>query len=122
MTNASSYASGGAAEPARRRIGCGPTVVSGVAGWPYRRLRAVGSYRFPVSAEHRVQVTAQWGWAAVPTAIEQACLVQASKVYHFRHTPQGLVGLEDGSAARESGLDARARVALEPYRRRFVAP
>jgi hypothetical protein len=50
----------------------------GVPGWPYERVTAVESLEFPCgNARPSVQVTAQWGWAAVPAAVKDAVLAAA---------------------------------------------
>ena len=38
-----------------------------------------------------VQVTAKWGFAAVPTDVEQACLLLATRLYKRKDTPFGIL-------------------------------
>lgn len=89
---------------------------------PLYRIRAVGNYTFPVSREALVQVTADWGWAAVPDAVEQATLIQSSRILMRRDTPQGVLGLDGlGATVRLSGaLDIDVQAMLAPYRRADV--
>jgi hypothetical protein len=70
-----------------------------------------------------VRVTALWGWTAIPPAIEQACLLQASRLLSRRDSPYGIAGSPDtGSEMRLlSRLDPDVAVAVEPYRRRTWA-
>lgn len=67
-----------------------------------------------------VQVTARWGWPAVPVAIKQATLMQASRLLARRDAPFGVAGSpESGSEVRLlARLDPDVAVAVEPYRRR----
>lgn len=70
-------------------------VVDGETGWPYWRLRAVGSNRFPcVSETNRapLQVTATWGWSAVPAPIAEGCLILAEECYKLKDSPFGVGG------------------------------
>jgi hypothetical protein len=59
----------------------------------------------PTCLEHGVRVTALWGWSAVPPAIEEACLLQASRLLSRRDSPLGVAG------SPEAGSEVR------PYRR-----
>jgi hypothetical protein len=70
-------------------------VVDGESGWPYYRIRAVGSYRFPcVSETDRapLEVTATWGWSAVPAPIKEGCLILAEELYKLKDSPFGVGG------------------------------
>ncbi len=70
-------------------------VVDGQAGWPWWRIRAVGSQRFPcVSSTSRapLQVTAIWGWTAVPAPVKEATLILAEELYSLKNTPFGVGG------------------------------
>lgn len=97
----------------------------GVA-WPYDALRAVGSYDFPVygtnnNSEALVQVTAQWGWASVPTAVKQACVIQAVSLFKAKDAPLGVAGFGDLGGVRVSSyLHPQAKMLLAPYRRKSV--
>jgi hypothetical protein len=52
-------------------------IVNGQEGWPFFDLFRVGGF-WPYSRRAKIQVTAKWGWAAVPSAIIQATLDVAS--------------------------------------------
>lgn len=73
--------------------------------------------------EDAVRVTARWGWAGVPDAIRQACLLQASRLLARRDSPFGVAGSpEVGSELRLlAKLDADVAVTLRPYRRAWGA-
>jgi hypothetical protein len=96
-------------------------VVHGVSGWPFRMLRAVGSYRFRVGVamERRqtLQVTARWGWAAVPEPVRQACLQMAAELYRRKDAPFGIAQTVDFGPIRLSADAVRAvSSSLEPFR------
>lgn len=91
--------------------------------WSFDRLRAVGDYIFPnVNAnfgeQALVQVTALYGWAAVPSPIEQATIIQASRLFKRLDSPLGVAGFGDLGAIRVSRfLDPDMAQLVEPYRR-----
>jgi hypothetical protein len=73
----------------------------------------------PSCLEHGVRITALWGWSAVPPAVEEACLLQASRLLSRRDSPLGVAGSpEAGSELRLlARLDPDVAVALRPFRR-----
>lgn len=70
-----------------------------------------------------VEVTAQWGWTAIPAAVEQACLLQASRFVMRRDSPFGVAGSpETGSELRLlARIDPDVEVTLRAYRRLWGA-
>lgn len=94
-------------------------VYGGESGWPYWKIRAVGSYRFPcVTTTNRapLEVTATWGWAAVPAPVKQACLLLASEAFKLaREAPFGVAGFGSFGAVRVRD-NPRAEAMLAPYR------
>jgi hypothetical protein len=98
-------------------------VADGREGVPYRQVRAVGDYTFPTTnASNRapVQVTAKWGWAAVPEPVQQACLLLAAELFKRKDAPFGVAGFGDFGAVRIRE-DARVMSMLAPYRRVILA-
>ena len=93
-------------------------VLDGMA-WPYTNIRAVGDYLWPISGgEALVKVTGTFGWPAVPVAIKQACIIQASRIYKRLDSPTGIVGFGDLGAIRVSSqLDPDVAQLVGPYRR-----
>jgi hypothetical protein len=87
--------------------------------WPYNRLRAIGDYWFPIdNGEALVQVTGNWGWPAIPKAIEQAALLQAARIFKRYDSPLGVAGFGDLGVMRVSrGLDSDVAQLVEPFRR-----
>ena len=91
--------------------------------WAFDRIRAVGDYAFPmVSAnfgeQALVKVTAVFGWPAVPAAIAQATILQASRHFKRYDSPLGVAGFGDFGVVRVSRfLDADVQMLVEPYRK-----
>ena len=73
----------------------------------------------PGSCEAAVRVTARYGWAEVPTAITEACLLQAARLVMRRDSPFGVAGSPDaGSELRLlAKVDPDVAVMLTPFRR-----
>lgn len=91
---------------------------------PWTALRAVGTKTFPwlvntwLTRLDRVQVTARWGWPAVPSAVSQACLIKASRFFHRKDSPQGIAGFGDfGPVRLGRGEDGDVAALLDSYRR-----
>lgn len=66
-----------------------------------------------------VYITAKWGWAVVPVAVEQATLLQASRIFNRRTSPYGIAGSpQEGSELRLlARVDPDVAVSLAEYRR-----
>ena len=63
----------------------------GATGWPYTSLRAVGSRTWPTATlRPAVQITATWGWAAVPVPVKQATLLLAAEAFKSKDAPFGV--------------------------------
>jgi hypothetical protein len=104
-------------------------IVGGIDGWPFWMLRALGAARFPhwrhCPGRHAddgravVQVTARWGWAAVPAPIKEATLIVASETFKLKDAPFGVAGYGEYGAVRiRENPVASAMIA--PYRRSVV--
>lgn len=86
--------------------------------WPYTSILAVESTWWPCTTRASVQVTAKWGWPAVPVDIEQACLVQAVALFKAADAPFGATGTIDGGVLRiRSALHPTAAALVKPFRR-----
>lgn len=68
------------------------------SGWPVTKLLAVSTRSFPNHRRPSVQVTAKWGWAAVPADIKAATYFLAYRLYEERQAPFGTVGNADFGA------------------------
>jgi len=89
----------------------------GSISWPGTHLRAVGDYRWPVggSGRARVQVTARWGWPAVPTGVKMATIMLTVAWHQRRATMTGRSGV-DGFFSAAITDDEAVRDLLAPYR------
>lgn len=73
---------------------------------PYNAVRAVGTSCFPTLTTRRLvlEVTARWGWAAVPAMVKMASLVVAQDFWKRKDTPFGIVtGTVDFGGIRVGG-------------------
>jgi hypothetical protein len=101
----------------------GNAIVSGIAS-PVTRLRAIGSYLFPVYyGESTVQVTSVFGYGtAVPTEVKHATVLLALRQYKRYDSPTGVLGFGDFGPVRVgSRLDPDVAMILSTYRRTPVA-
>lgn len=81
-------------------------IVDGQSGWPYYKLRAVGQngLYFPVwrriPSRASVEVTASWGWNAVPAPVKQACMILAAMSFQLKDAPLGVAGMGEFGVIR----------------------
>lgn len=91
--------------------------------WAYDRVRAVGRYLFPVlttnyGSQALVQLTAVYGWSAVPKVIEQATIIQSSRLFKRLDSPLGVAGFGDMGVMRISrAIDPDVAMLVDPYRK-----
>ena len=99
-------------------------IMQGLTGWPYTKIRAIAGLNFPVYggaaiprpyAQALVAITAQWGWAAIPTPVKKACIHQAALIFKSDDVPLGATPFQ------ESGI-LRLRAALHPMALSLLAP
>ena len=86
-------------------------------------LRAIGSYTYPVYGDGQVsvEVTAKWGWPAVPDPVKQATLMMSSRLYGRKASPMGVIGVGDFGPVRISRTDPDIAALLMDYKRAGVA-
>ena len=90
-------------------------VVDGITGHPWRQIQ-LHNTTLPSTDRPTMQVTAQWGWAAVPHPVEAACLIQATRIYRRKHNPGGLsLGTNDFVFRTPAKLDGDVEAMLRPY-------
>lgn len=70
-----------------------------------------------------IKVSALWGWDAIPLGIQQACLLQASRIWARRNSPYGIAGSPElGNEIRLlSKLDPDVEMLVADYRRWWSA-
>lgn len=90
--------------------------------WPYEEILLAANYSFSQLSNGRpgVQVTARFGWPAVPDDVKLACEILALDLFKAKDAPFGVAGSNEFGAlrVRENRL---ARSLLEPYTRPAVA-
>lgn len=63
----------------------------------------------------RVRVTAKFGWPAVPDDITEATLIQASRLYKRKDSPEGIIGSAEWGVRNLSRRDPDVWALIEPY-------
>ena len=92
-------------------------VVGGLAT-PYTQIRAIDDLTFPtLGGEALVKVTGTFGYTPVPTAVKQATIMSATRLYKRYDSPLGVLGFGDLGVVRISRLDPDIASLLSPYRR-----
>lgn len=87
----------------------------GIEGLPYYIIRAVEGTTFPTTTKRPgIEVTADWGWAAVPVPVADACLILGSELFKLREAPFGVAGFGDFGAVRIRDMPQVAAL-LAPY-------
>lgn len=66
----------------------------------YWRLFATQGHCWPWGDETTVEVSAQWGWAAVPSAVVEATLMWAGRIFRRRDSPEGILNSFEGAPVR----------------------
>lgn len=94
-------------------------VVDGEAGWPFWWINAVGRRCFPCFRRATVELTALWGWAAVPSAVFEATMIVAEEIFKLRDLPFGVGGYGDFGVIRVRDNPFASRM-LRPYQREAV--
>lgn len=82
-------------------------------GWPIQSVSTIGS--FVPQPWPTVQVTAKWGWPAVPADITEAVLLLASRLWARRASPTGVAGFGEMGVVRVTSLDADVARLTAPY-------
>ena len=85
---------------------------------PYTSILSTDDLLFNIKGEQAlVRVTGVWGWSALPIAIKQATIIQASRIYKRLDSPLGVAGFGDLGAIRVGrALDPDVEQLVMPYR------
>lgn len=72
-------------------------IMDGSTGWPYNRIRMIQTWNplwYTSIGDPRtsIQVTARWGWTAVPSPVTEACLILAAEALKLKDAPFGVAG------------------------------
>lgn len=85
---------------------------------PSTLIRARDTYLFPLeNGEPLVQVRGEWGWSSVPTAITQATVILASRIYKRNDSPLGVAGFSDLGVIRVGKLDPDVEALVHPFKK-----
>jgi hypothetical protein len=105
--------------------------LNGIAGGistPYTQVRAIGEYLFPIyeprnvnANEASIQITGVWGWASVPTAVKQACIILSMRQFKRYDSPTGVMGFGDLGVMRVGRVDPDVEKLLMPFRKMAFA-
>lgn len=60
---------------------------------------------WPTDPMSRIQVTAKWGWPEVPGVVVEATLIQASRYWKRKDTPEGVSGSSEWGTIRMGRVD-----------------
>lgn len=91
-------------------------------GDPVRRIVAVTAGTFPTTiAPAAVQVTAKWGWPAVPDPVKSACVILAGRLVKRGDSLLGVAGFGDLGSISVRAIDPDVERMLRPYRVFVVA-
>lgn len=88
-------------------------------GKPYERITRL-DFSWPLLGRRpRIEVTARWGWNAVPTEVSQTCLIVAAELWRRKDAPFGVVFGQTGEA-RVASTEMPMLARLDRYRRKLV--
>lgn len=90
---------------------------------PYRQARMIGSKTFPQEVTPSfptVQLTAEFGWAAVPDDVREACVLLSMRQFARLNAALGVVGFAD-MAITVRAVDPDVRDLLSPFVRFGIA-
>jgi hypothetical protein len=97
----------------------GEIVASGDTGTPYAwwRIVAVGAKTFPLwdGVRATLQVTARFGWSAIPDEVNQATILRAVALFRRKDAPFGVAGFGDFGVHRITRVDPDVADLLAPY-------
>ena len=95
--------------------------LNGLAGGvvtPYDTIRAVGDYTFPTAyGEATVQVTGVFGFFSVPTAVKQATVLLAARIFKRNDSPGGVMGFGDLGVIRVGRMDPDIDRLIAPFKK-----
>ena len=91
-------------------------------GLPVTSIRGTATGVFPTTAAPAgVQVTARWGWPAVPEPVKSACILLAGRLVKRGDSLLGVAGFGDLGAITVRAIDPDVERMLRPYRIAVVA-
>ena len=105
--------------------------LNGIAGGietPFNTVSAVGDYLFPIyqprnveAQQASVQIVGVFGFASIPTAVKQACIILSMRQFKRYDSPTGVMGFGDLGVMRVGRVDPDVEKLLMPFRRMRTA-
>lgn len=92
-------------------------IMDGEPGWPFWKIQLIAGTFFPRQLRPAVEVTAQWGWNAVPAPVTEATLIVAEEIFKLKDAPFGVAGFSQWGPMRVRN-NPMAKTMLIKYRRR----
>jgi hypothetical protein len=74
-------------------------------------------HAFPDDFPNGVEITGKFGWPAVPRIVQEACLMEAQRLWKRRDAPLGIVGTSGLGDVRMAEQDADIEAMLGPVTR-----
>lgn len=90
---------------------------------PIYQVTAIGAKRFPLFAQPYTpgaQISATFGWSAVPNDVREACYLLSIRGFARYNAALGVIGFND-MAIQVRAIDPDVRDLLSPYRKLGVA-
>lgn len=78
-------------------------------------LRPNSAWGWRTGSTTRVRVTARFGWPAVPDDIVEAAMIQATRLYKRKDSPEGIIGSAEWGVRNLSRRDPDVWALIEPY-------
>ena len=97
------------------------TISSTSYNWPHTEIEILAtrsSERFDKLIQKNIKVQAKFGWAAIPEAISQATLIQATRLFKRKDTPFNVFGSEATGQELFSKMDPDAKELIKGYIKR----
>lgn len=90
--------------------------------WPYEEVWLADNYSFPRLSNGRpgVQVTAKFGWPAVPDAVTRACVIQSAQLFQAKNAIFGAIALGESASRLVPAIDRQAMALLADFRKPAV--
>lgn len=90
--------------------------------FPIYRLRMVGDYLLPIwYKQATVRIEGTYGFTPVPKQIEQACVIQGSRIFKRLDSPLGFAGFTDMGVARVGRVDPDVAMLIRPFKKYAAA-
>jgi hypothetical protein len=84
-------------------------------GRPVTAVRNTKGWWYQLTAQPALQVSARWGWPAVPVDVREACVILAGRMFKRGDSLLGVAGFGDLGAITVRSVDPDIRDLLNPY-------